>query len=298
VVLERLRGALRTDSVFWRKALYAGVHYGPDAWVRYSPPLFGMAFGAALGGPREAVRATLRKIHGPRPYAEEMREALAVFANFASSMTDAMLLGAGRGYQVVCRPEGQEHFHGSIAAGRGVILATAQTAGWDLGGAMAKSWAREREVMVVMEPEPNGAARALHDAHRRDAGLKVVHAGDDPLAALPLMRHLREGGLVAMKFDRVAPGMRTRAARLFGEPFMVPQGPLTLAALTGAPIVPVFSRRLGFLEYQTFNTPPLYLPRRPSEAELDAAAQTLADRLEAFVRAYPTQWFRFQREEA
>ncbi len=291
--LELVRAALRTDSTFWRKALYAGVHYGPDAWVRWSPPLFGLAFGAALAGPRESVRRNLRKIVGPRPYADEMRDVAAVFANFASSMTDAMLVGAERGYTVTCRPVGDWHFLSSLARGKGVILATAHTAGWDVGGAMARASGQGHEVLVVMEPEPNSIARELHDAHRRDAGFRVVHVGADPLDALPLLRHVKKGGIVAMKLDRVSPGMRTREVTFLGEPFRVPEGPLQLAALTGAPIVPVFSRRLGFLEYQTINTPPIALPRRPSEEALQAAGQLLASRLEDFVRAYPTHWFRF-----
>lgn len=289
-----LREALRTDSTFWRKALYAGVHYGPEPWLRYSPPVFGVAFGAALGGARESVRRTLRKIRGPRPLAVELVEVAEVFANFASAMTDAMILGAGRGYEVRCRSLGDEHFLSSLGAGRGVVVVTAQTAGWDLSGAMARIHACGREVMVVMEPEHNAVARELHDAHRVRQGVSVVHVGVDPLGSLPLLGQLRRGDVVAMKFDRAAPGMRTRRVRLLGEPFAVPEGPLRLAALTGAPLVPVFSRRLGFLEYEAVNTPPIRLPRRPSDAELDRAAQELADRLESFVRAHPTQWFRFQ----
>jgi KDO2-lipid IV(A) lauroyltransferase len=69
---------------------------------------------------------------------------------------------------------------------------------------------------------------------------------------------------------------------------------LSLAALTGAPIVPVFTRRLGFLEYELINHPPIHLPRRPSPAELDAAAQSLAGALESFVRMHPTHWVRFR----
>jgi KDO2-lipid IV(A) lauroyltransferase len=294
MLVDRLRGALRTDSTFWRKALWAGVHYGPDLWVRYSPPLFGLAFGAALREPREHVRTTLRRALGPRPRHEELRDTAAVFCNFASSMTDAMLVGAGRGYTVTSRPVGDWYFLSSLAGGKGVIVATAQTAGWDAAGVMVSSCTGGRRVVVVMEPEPNVMARELHDAHRRRAGLEVMHVGRDPLRSLGLLRHLRDGGIVAMKFDRAAPGMRTRQVRFFGDPWQLPEGPLTLAALTGAPLVPVFTRRLGFLQYQIIATEPIRLPRRNTGAELDRAAQELADRLERFVRAYPTHWFCFR----
>ena len=288
-----LRGAFKADSQLWRRAMHAGVQYGPDPWVRYSPPVFGVAFGAALDGPRRAVLETLRKVHGPRPYLEEMRDVAEVFANFAWSMTDGMLIGAERGYCATGRPVGDWHVLSSAARGRGVIMATAHTAGWDVGGIFLKT-AQPREVWVVMEREPNQAARELHDAARERAGMKVIHVGDDPLASLPLLRHLRSGGVVALKFDRIHRGMRTRKVDFLGEPWRVPEGPLSLASLSGAPIVPVLTRRLGFLEYEVINHPPIYLPRRPSEAELDAAAGRLASSLESFVRAHPTHWFRFK----
>ena len=87
--------------------------------------------------------------------------------------------------------------------------------------------------------------------------------------------------------------MRTREVTFLGKPWQVPQGPLNLAAVSGAPIIPVFTRRLGFLEYELINHQAIRISRRPSGTELDQAAQTLADALEQFVRRYPTHWFRF-----
>ena len=296
VLSRALRRALRTDSTFWRQALHTGVYYGPDPWVRYSPAAFGWLFCAALAGPRETVRNMLRRIHGPRPALEEMRDVAEVFANFAASMSEAMLVGADRGYVPTSRPIGDWHFLSSYARGRGVIIAAAQTAGWDIGGAMLSN-VQAKDVLVVMEAEPNASARELHDRYRKNAGVKLVHVGSDPLASLPLLRHLRTtGGILALKFDRVFPGMRTRPVRFFGEPWRIPEGPLSLASLSGAPIVPVFTRRLGFLEYELINHPPIYLPRRPTSEQLDQAAQAMADALESFVRAHPTHWFRFREE--
>jgi len=276
----------------WRRALRAGIEHGPDPWLRYSPALFGLAFGAALKTQRRAVRDNLRWVCGPRPYTTELRDVAEVFTNFACSMTDAMLIGASRGYTLTSRPVGDWAYLSSAAAGKGVILASAHTAGWDVGGFSAARLMPAR-VMVVMEPEANARARDVHDATRTHAGVQLVHVGTDPLAALPVLKHLRHGGVVALQYDRIRSGMRTRTVRFLGRSWEIPQGPLTLARLSGAPIVPVFGRRLGFLEYQVIATPPIQVPPRASSAQLDAVAQTMAERLEQFVRAYPTHWFRF-----
>jgi lauroyl/myristoyl acyltransferase len=122
----------------------------------------------------------------------------------------------------------------------------------------------------------------------------VTHVGDDPMCALPLARHLREGGAVALQVDRVPAGMRAREVTMFGAPARVPEGPLRLAALTGAPIVPVFAARVAYKRYLVRVQPAIRLPRSPEGRELDAAAQVLASALEAFVVAHPTQWFHFR----
>ncbi len=121
----------------------------------------------------------------------------------------------------------------------------------------------------------------------------VAHVGDDPLEALPLLRHLRGGGAVALQIDRAPPGVRTRAVRMFGGPAVVPEGPLRLAALTGAPIVPIFCARVGYRRYVVTAGASLTLARGAGDAELDAAAQHLADAMQDFVRAHPTDWFAF-----
>jgi KDO2-lipid IV(A) lauroyltransferase len=123
--------------------------------------------------------------------------------------------------------------------------------------------------------------------------LIVAHAGDDPLSALPLLKHLREGGIVALQIDRSPEGMRSRRVRLFGAEGRIPEGPLRLAAASGAPVLTVFAARLGHGRYEVVAREPVWLERGAGEEEIDAAAQKVADGLTEFVRARPTQWFHF-----
>ncbi|WP_235879717.1 lysophospholipid acyltransferase family protein [Polyangium aurulentum] len=290
--LRDLAKALRFDSAFWRRTMVEGVRRGPDAFVRYSPPLIGLAFGAALPAVRDRVRTNLRRVLGPRPYVQEMADVGAVFANYASCLTEAMLLGTERGHGIVAHARGVEHYEACMAEGKGLIIATAHTGGWEAAGPMM-SKVHPGEVVVVMARERDERARALQDELRERAGVRVVHIGETALDALPLLRHLKTNAVVAMQIDRVPPGMRAREVTLFGAPWQAPEGPLTIAALSGAPIMPVFTRRMGFLEYELVAHPPIRLPRKPSGAELDAAAQQMMDAMGAFLEAHPTQWFHF-----
>jgi lauroyl/myristoyl acyltransferase len=83
---------------------------------------------------------------------------------------------------------------------------------------------------------------------------------------------------------------------MFGQRGRVPEGPIRLAVLTGAPILPVFAARQGRRRYEVIVGSPIRMPRSASEAELDATAQRLADSLASFVRTRPTHWFHFTGE--
>ena len=281
------------DSALWRRAVDAGVTHGPDAWVRYSPPFFGLAVAAALPRQRRAVRENLRRALGSRAPLREAIDVAAVFANYASSLTDTFIAGSDRGDALRVRCHDEARIADAIGGGAGLILATAHTGGWQVAGLSLQSL-HETEMIIVMRRERDARAQQITDAARTKAGVRIAHLGDDPLAALPLLAHLRKGGVVAMQVDRLPEGMRGLKSELFGAPFFVPEGPLRLAAVSGAPILPVFTRRLGYMEYDVHVAPPVRLPRRPAPADLDAAARAILVAMEGFVRDNPTQWFHFE----
>jgi len=289
---NRLLETLRPDSHWWRRAMSLGVEHGSDSLLRYSPPMFGVAWGLALSEQRQRVRMNLRRIMGRRAAHLEMRDVAEVYGTYASCLTEAMLLGSSRGYPLRSRPKGVEHYLSCAARGRGVILATAHTAGWEIAGPVLRG-VHTGEVVIAMRRERDEAARALSDQSRMRTGVTVAHVGDSPFDALSLLSHLRRGAAVAIQIDRVPQGMRSRNVSFFGAPWHAPEGLLRLASLSGAPILPIFTRRIGFMHYEAIVNRGIELPRRPSDAELDDAAQRTVRALETFVSSYPTQWFHF-----
>lgn len=288
--LDELR---RHDSHLWRRAMSAGITRGPRAFVRYSPPAFGVAFAALLPRHRAAVLRNLRLALGKRGAAIEALDVARVFATYASCLTEAFLAGADGGASVKGASVHDDRFTDARALGKGVILATAHTGGWQLAGPVLHA-GHDAELLVVMRRERDARAQALQDDARARSGTRVILIGEDPLDALPLLSHLRKGGVVALQMDRLPRGMRGRKVELFGSPFEVPEGPLRLAAVSGAPLLPVFTRRLAYMEYEVEIGEAIRLPRRPAEADLDAAARKVMSEMEVFVRNNPTQWFHFE----
>ncbi len=287
------RSFLAHDALFWRKLARFGAAQGPEWWVRYSPALFGMAAALAVPRARRDVRENLRRIRGERGPLREALDVAHTFRTYAGCLAEVLSNDSKNQQPARAILRGDHNVDAARAPGRGIVLVTAHTAGWEmLGPLLHRDSEKRREVVMVMTPEPDEQARRLHDGARTAVGNRVSHVGD-PLASLGLLRDLRQGAIVALQLDRVPPGMKTRPVQLFGGPDVIPEGPIRLAALSGAPLFPLFSARTGYREYVIDARPPIFVPRRPTEAELDGIAQRLADELARFLRAYPTQWFHF-----
>lgn len=293
---EKIREELRFDSAFWRKFMIGGIKVLPQKFVQYSPTLFGLGFGLGLPAVRKRVQKSLEHVLGPRSAAQEALDIAAVFMNYAHCLTEAVLIGTNRGYDVKSDIVNVEHYHACIAKNRGIIIATAHTGGWDIVGAML-SRVRQHKVVIVMARERDSGARRVQDEMRKKAGVDVVHIGDSPLDALPLLKHLKENAIIAVQIDRTPSHMRAKDTTLLGQPWRIPEGPFRLAATSGAPILPIFTRRLGFLHYEAVLFPPIHISRRPTPEELDQAAQQLTDDFGSFLRTNATQWFDFARED-
>ncbi len=287
------RSALAHDAAFWRKLARLGAARGPEWWVRYSPAFFGVAAAVAVPQARRRVQSNLVRVRGPRNPLRDVIDVARTFATYAGCLAEVLSNDSKNERRATAVLRGDHNITTARARGKGIVLVTAHTAGWEVLGPLLQRRNRHNlDVVMVMKPEADEAARKLHDGARLAAGNKVSHVGD-PFASLELLRELRKGSIVALQLDRVPPGMKTRAVTLFGQPDVIPEGPLRLAAVSGAPLFPMFSARTGYREYVVDARPPssyLVVPRT-RHARLDAIAQQLADELARFLRAHPTQWF-------
>jgi len=271
----------------------AGAVHGPDALVRYGPPIFGLVFAALLPAARARVRRNLIRARGPRGAFADAIDTARLFSSFASSLTEAFAVGSDRGERLIASIEGEKAFLDARALGRGMVVLTAHTSGWHASGPVLAS-DDVAPAILVMRKERDAAAAAVQQLAREHVGARTLQLdGKDPLAALPLLGHLRAGGVVAFQIDRLPPNMRGLPVRFLGEDVELPEGPFRLAALAGAPVVVVLGRRLGFMRYALEAWPPILLPRRPSDAVLGDAATRVAAAVEGFVRRFPTEWFDF-----
>ncbi|HET9929512.1 MAG TPA: lysophospholipid acyltransferase family protein [Polyangiaceae bacterium] len=279
------------DGAFLRRLAHAGARFGPRPLLKYSPPAFGVLSALMLPEKRRRVAETLSWVHG-EGWESSQREVFTTFMEYARCLAEALASGRPEAKDATCHVQGEAFLRDVLEQGRGVIVGTAHTGPWDAAAARLKQ-AFSRDVVVVMREEPDAAARALHDRVRAEAGVRVVHVGSHPLDAMPLVRELRRGSIVAFQLDRSPPNSRELEVTLFGRRASLPEGPFRLAALANAPILPLFARRRAFFEYDLVVYRPIELSRDASRAELERAAQAAADAMQSFIRERPTQWFNF-----
>jgi lauroyl/myristoyl acyltransferase len=252
-----------------------------------------LAYAGALPEERAKIRASLTRLRGARGRVVDTVDVVRTFVAYAHCLAES--LGGERPEASAVAPEvhGAEHLRAAASEGKGVIVVTAHCGAWD---AAARYLARDydAEVLVVMAPEEDTRARGFTDVIRERSGVRIAHVGGHPLDSLKALAHLRRGGFLAVQLDRVAGLEATVEVRLGGEPFRVPAGPFRLAALTSAPIVPVFTRRLGYFRHRIEVAPPITVPRAaPADAACAVAAAEAAAAMERFLSENPTQWFPF-----
>jgi phosphatidylinositol dimannoside acyltransferase len=220
---------------------------------------------------------------------------MATFADYASCLAES--LGAERSDGESARIDvvGGEHLQRVLAAGQGAVLVTAHVGPWDVAAGLL-SRDLGADVAIVMEREPDAEAQALHDGVRTRKGVTVLAIGETELDALPVLRHLKRGGLVAFQLDRAPPSARVLEAELFGRPFQVPEGPFRLASIARVPVVPLFAFRQGYYSYGVEVFEPIEPVAHPGREDLESMGARALKAMERFVRAHPTQWFDFGAE--
>jgi KDO2-lipid IV(A) lauroyltransferase len=122
--------------------------------------------------------------------------------------------------------------------------------------------------------------------------LFITRSKDDPATSarsiLRASRVLSAGMLIYLAGDVRWPGQNTQAARFLGRTYRFSATWVRLAALSGAPVVPVFCRMMPDGRYQIEFHPPFHVPENaPRSGQTSGWVQSFLELLEEQVRLYP-----------
>jgi len=237
---------------------------------------------------RREVEARLAAILGP-----DAPPARAVYEHLGMCLVELLRLRSRAQLEGWVRRAGGEHFEAAAARGRGVIVLTAHAGNWDLlavSEALAgRVGARDVSLAIVTRHQRARGVDAVWKAKRARLGVTQIGAGG-PRSARALLGHLRAGGVVGFVLDQHA-GDAGVVVPFFGRPASTDPGLAALALASGAPVVPVFVRRLDDGSHLVQIEPEVPLAPGPTRAARIAASTALfAAMVERAIRRAPAQW--------
>jgi lauroyl/myristoyl acyltransferase len=244
----------------------------------------------------DAVRANVAQILGTGlRHPEVERIARRVIRNHAYAWVDFFHYGQrppGAALGNFVTLEGREYMEQLVAAKKGVILLTAHSGNYELGGLLLKSL--DLEIHAVYKPDRFEAVERLRTRIRRQGGVIGVPVDGVGFSTLPLLKLLREGRLVGMQGDRDF-SLNGLPIPFFGQTAYFPRGPWELAAMTGAPIIASFFFMDSELRFHAKFFEPIHVEGERSKrmASIERGMRRYVQQLEDLVRAHPDQWYCF-----
>lgn len=226
---------------------------------------------------------------GPAELDDLVRQALRSYARY---WCEAFRLPT-MDHDALCRnvqPQitGYEYVDAAIAEGAGVIIALPHSGNFDVIGTWAaRRYGRFATVAERLRPE---SLFQRFVTYRESLGFEILPlTGGDQYTFRVLLRRLHANRMVCLVSDRdlSATGV---PVTFFGERTRMPGGAATLAAMTGAPLLPLgcwfTDDGWGFRVH-----PPIAVSSRAAVA---AATQSLADVFAGDIAAHPADWHMMQ----
>lgn len=178
----------------------------------------------------------------------------------------------------------------AIASGKGVIFLTGHVGCFDFIG--QAFWARGYKLTVVTG---RTTSRFIFDGVTHLRGVKgATLVEPTPSGVRQILRALHRGECAVILSDRDF-FQSGREVTFFGKTTTLPPGIVRIARDTGAPVIPIFTRREK-REHQLVIQPAFTVEKtRDIKADIDRGLVKVADVLERGIRPSLDQWVMFQR---
>lgn len=188
--------------------------------------------------------------------------------------------------------EGKEAYQQARRSCKGAIIATAHMGSFEVG--MCAMRQIEKDVHVVFQRDSFSLFEKLRSTFRKRMGIHEAAIDDGWSMWLNLRDALARDEVVAIQADRVMPGQKGIRVPLLGGHALFPDGPAKLAAITGAPIIPVFTVRQPDGRVKVYIEQAI-MPAGTDPEAIGEAVRQLAAVIGKYIQAYPEQWLMLHR---
>jgi len=184
--------------------------------------------------------------------------------------------------------EGLENLERALAAGRGVVAVSAHFGSFPLLlSRLAQEGCRVHTILRHMR-DPN--LDRLFEDKRLQMNVGSVYTQPRPECVSSCLRILRRNEVLFVQLDQNF-GTGGVFVDFFGVKAATATGPIVFSLRTGAPLVPMFIRRIEGPRHHIEILPPREIgPGRDRDAAVHAVVQELTTVIEEYIRRYPHEW--------
>lgn len=238
---------------------------------------------------RRAGRASRDYLRRVLPHPPRLTDRFRHIFSFASTVHDRLYLLNDRFDLFDIRIVGAEH----LPAQGGALLMGAHLGSFEVMRSLARQC--KLQVAMLMYEENARMVNSMLAAINPQAETDIIPLGKMD-SMLQAVNRLETGHFVGMLADRTLGGDTARACNFLGTPAELPLGPFRMAAMLKHPVIFMTGLYLGGNRYEIhfealadFSA----TPRSEREAAVHAAQDRYVQKLAAFCRHAPYNWFNF-----
>ncbi len=242
---------------------------------------------------RRATLANAAHLLGPESTAKQRKslakEVLSNFYLFICEVGEASKLSAEAMALRVRVLSGLDEFIQMRRQQRGAILVTAHIGSFECSLAILQNF--EENIHVLFARDDGGGFNRLRSMARSRLRAQEAPVNDGLSTWIRLRDALKRNEVVVMQGDRVIPGQTGVKMPFFDGEASLPSGPIRLAMVTGAPIIPVYSTRLPNGQLMLSVEPSIEVdPNFEGPLAKHPAMTALSASLQSVIGENPGQW--------
>lgn len=239
---------------------------------------------------KQNVTNNLQKVFPDLSKKEIASLALSTFRNYSTYLVDYgrfRSLKRNSLFEVMPKIKGTENIKSALERGKGIIMLTAHLGNWELGAIFFGR--QDIKINVVTFRDGIHRIDDIKEEYRRQHNINTIILGESPFATVELFNALQRNEVVAMLVDRYEKGNDSIDTTFLGRTYHFPNGPLVLAKMTGAALIPGFVVKDGESYYAVAETP-LFIE---DDKDIKQCAQKITSIFEQYIKQYPDQWYNF-----
>jgi phosphatidylinositol dimannoside acyltransferase len=243
---------------------------------------------------RRGTRANARRLLGPASSRVEQDQlAMRVVGSFYLFCCDVAKSQQATTRQLLDRVEsisGKDAYLKARALHRGLIVVTAHMGSFEV--AMATLRSMEERIHVIFRRDAVGRFERQRAELRQRLGIIEEGLEEGWPVWIKLREALRADEVVVIQGDRVLPGQKGQAIPFLNGHVEFPASPITLAMVSGAPILPIFSIRTPENRIRLLIEEPIFVPLDSAvqKGRIHPSLSRLAEVVQRQIVSYPDQW--------